>query len=433
MGGSNGMSASAGRVLLIPKGDYNPSTTYTMLDEVFYQGSSYVCKKTSLGNAPTNTEYWQIMSQGLLAGNFYGTCSTGASTAEKEVVIPSGEHFSLQLGDIIGVKFTYTNTAISPELNVNDTGAKHIYYNNATVSSEKLWAGGEADRITLFQYDGTNWVWVGHDVDEHIENASELGIGIGTSSTAESTIAKEATLADYEAMTNGVVAVRFTYAVPANSTLNINSKGAKAIYYKNSAIVANVIKAGDTVTFFYDGTYYHIVSIDRSEGHVVQDADGTSMTNRGKLQFPDSLVSDDSTNDRTVVEVMQEPMSREDFEDAVSLEDGIYPITTDDNTIISSDMVKHESGTVEDKLNELDGRMVTTTTSGSTTASGNIVANAPAGNVFPITSKLTSPVDCYVIPYWLTGGNMWAFRVKQADDSALTSTAVTIETIWVKL
>ena len=130
---------------------------------------------------------------------------------------------------------------------------------------------------------------------------------------------------------------------------------------------------------------------------------------------------------------LQNPIDRETYEDAVSLEDGIYPITTDDSTIISSDMVKHESGTVEDKLNELDGRMVTTTTSGSTTASGNIVANAPAGNVFPITSKLTSPVDCYVIPYWLTGGNMWAFRVKQADDSALTSTAVTIETIWVKL
>ena len=77
--------------------------------------------------------------------------------------------------------------------------------------------------------------------------------------------------------------------------------------------------------------------------------------------------------------------------------------------------------------------IVTTTTSGSTTASGNIVANAPSGNVFPITSKLTSPADCYVIPYWITSGNMWAFRVKQNDDSALISTAVTIETIWVKL
>ena len=54
--------ASAGRVLLIPKGDYNGSTTYNMLDFVYYDGASYVCKKTSTGNAPTNTEYWQILA-----------------------------------------------------------------------------------------------------------------------------------------------------------------------------------------------------------------------------------------------------------------------------------------------------------------------------------------------------------------------------------
>lgn len=48
---------------------------------------------------------------------------------------------------------------------------------------------------------------------------------------------------------------------------------------------------------------------------------------------------------------LQNPIDRESYEDAASLEDGIYPITTDDNTIISSDMVKHKSGTVEQALN----------------------------------------------------------------------------------
>lgn len=50
---------------------------------------------------------------------------------------------------------------------------------------------------------------------------------------------------------------------------------------------------------------------------------------------------------------LQNPIDRETYEDAVSLEDGIYPITTDDNTIISSDMVKHGNGTVEDALNKM--------------------------------------------------------------------------------
>lgn len=55
------MSTSAGRVLMIPKGDYDATETYTMLDVVSYQGKSYVAKQTTTGNAPTNTTYWQLM------------------------------------------------------------------------------------------------------------------------------------------------------------------------------------------------------------------------------------------------------------------------------------------------------------------------------------------------------------------------------------
>lgn len=53
---------NAGRVLMIPKGDYNAATTYERLDFVYYQGRSYVCKQASTGNAPTNTTYWQALT-----------------------------------------------------------------------------------------------------------------------------------------------------------------------------------------------------------------------------------------------------------------------------------------------------------------------------------------------------------------------------------
>ena len=56
------MSASAGRVLQIHKGDYNSTVTYNPLDEVLYNGSTYVCKQTSTGNVPTNTTYWQLVA-----------------------------------------------------------------------------------------------------------------------------------------------------------------------------------------------------------------------------------------------------------------------------------------------------------------------------------------------------------------------------------
>ena len=79
---------------------------------------------------------------------------------------------------------------------------------------------------------------------------------------AASTAAKVVALSNYALATGGIVSVKFTNAVPANATLNINSKGAKSIYYNGSAIKAGIINAGDTATFIYDGTQYHVIAID---------------------------------------------------------------------------------------------------------------------------------------------------------------------------
>ena len=93
---------------------------------------------------------------------------------------------------------------------------------------------------------------------------AKLGFGYGTCATAAATTAKTVTLSNYVLTTGGYISVKFTYAVPASATLNVNSKGAKSIYYKGSAITAGVIKAGDMATFVYDGSKYHLVSIDVS-------------------------------------------------------------------------------------------------------------------------------------------------------------------------
>ena len=71
-------------------------------------------------------------------------------------------------------------------------------------------------------------------------------------------------MSSYTLTTGGIVAVKFTYAVPANATLNINSKGAKNIFHRGAKITAGIIKAGDIATFIYDGTQYHLISIDNS-------------------------------------------------------------------------------------------------------------------------------------------------------------------------
>ena len=56
------VSTNLGKVATTPKGEYSNETTYIRLDIVSYNGSSYVCLKESVGNLPTNTEYWQLIA-----------------------------------------------------------------------------------------------------------------------------------------------------------------------------------------------------------------------------------------------------------------------------------------------------------------------------------------------------------------------------------
>ena len=84
----------------------------------------------------------------------YATCSTAAATAAKTVTC-SG--FYLATGSKITVKFTITNTASSPTLNVNSTGAKPIYYRGSAISTGYL----AANRTYTFVYNGTQYELIG--------------------------------------------------------------------------------------------------------------------------------------------------------------------------------------------------------------------------------------------------------------------------------
>lgn len=55
--------ASAGRILIMPKGDWNAETEYEMLDLVCHNGTAWLAKKTSVGIEPSvdNAEYWMLM------------------------------------------------------------------------------------------------------------------------------------------------------------------------------------------------------------------------------------------------------------------------------------------------------------------------------------------------------------------------------------
>jgi hypothetical protein len=163
------------------------------------------------------------------------------------------------------VKFTVSNSASNVTLNVNKTGAYPIWYNNAQYTSNGTAYTGYANRVTMYMFDGASWVWLSNSYDSNTTYTNvKLGHGYATCSTAATTAAKTASLSSYTLAAGGTVAVRFTYDVLANATLNINSKGAKNIFYQGVNVGTNVIQAGDIVTMIYDGTQYHILAIDRS-------------------------------------------------------------------------------------------------------------------------------------------------------------------------
>lgn len=84
----------------------------------------------------------------------YSVCTTAAATVTKTVSITN---FKLVTGVKVVVKFTYTNIASSPKLNVGGTGAKLIMHKGFGVPKNYLSAGN----VYEFVYDGSYWQLIG--------------------------------------------------------------------------------------------------------------------------------------------------------------------------------------------------------------------------------------------------------------------------------
>lgn len=93
------------------------------------------------------------------------TCPTAAATQSKVATVQDNTQWILETGSIVAVKYSYTNTAVQVTLNVNDTGAKSIYYNGAVLTANTDIVAGLANHYIYYIYDGTYWVWLGYDLE----------------------------------------------------------------------------------------------------------------------------------------------------------------------------------------------------------------------------------------------------------------------------
>ena len=103
------MGASAGRVLLIPKGDWNANTTYTGLDWVRHNGAAWVCKNTCTNIEPTleNTDNWQMMARdgdGVTADT--ATSDTSTNAVQNKVVKSYVDNSISGIADMTGATAT---------------------------------------------------------------------------------------------------------------------------------------------------------------------------------------------------------------------------------------------------------------------------------------------------------------------------------------
>jgi len=134
-----------------------------------------------------------------LAEHPYGVCSTAAATAAKTVTIDYSGTLTLFTGMAIRVKFSNTNTAANPTLNVNGTGAKAILFGTGNAVDD-AWIAGAVVQVT---YDGTNWCISEYPVGQMFKQEIirvELGSKTGTGGSVTWSKSNAAITANHEVL-----------------------------------------------------------------------------------------------------------------------------------------------------------------------------------------------------------------------------------------
>ena len=106
----------------------------------------------------------------FVASTAYGTCATAAGTAAQIVVMDDFD--TLLTGVTIHVLFQNSNTAESPTLNVNNTGAKPIYISGVESPGSTAAESWDANSIVSFTYDGSAWRM--NDVSAHFGDVAVI-------------------------------------------------------------------------------------------------------------------------------------------------------------------------------------------------------------------------------------------------------------------
>lgn len=103
--------AIAGRVAIVPKGDWSADATYKRLDAVTYNNTLYFAKKeVPAGTATSNTEYW---SKSIVGG-----VGAIAKPEEAGIVKPDGKSMSVDENGTLSINLDGTTITLDQAKNV---------------------------------------------------------------------------------------------------------------------------------------------------------------------------------------------------------------------------------------------------------------------------------------------------------------------------
>nr|DAZ48186.1 MAG TPA: hypothetical protein [Caudoviricetes sp.] len=103
--------AIAGRVAIVPKGEWSANATYKRLDAVTHNNTLYFAKKNvPAGTATSNTEYW---SKSVVGG-----AGAIATTEEAGIVKPDGKSMSVDESGTLSINLDGTTITLDEAKNV---------------------------------------------------------------------------------------------------------------------------------------------------------------------------------------------------------------------------------------------------------------------------------------------------------------------------
>ena len=110
----------------------------------------------------------------------YGTCATAAGTSTKAATVPN---FILRQGAIVGILFSYANTATSPSLTINGSNSGAIYdYRTGTYPVPGVIGAG----VHLFMRTGTQYRLLNPALGTQFAMGSYVGTGTSHSTSPTS-------------------------------------------------------------------------------------------------------------------------------------------------------------------------------------------------------------------------------------------------------